>query len=138
MLRGYPLGRGGPGGQPPNQLPPGESVGVCLACVGMCIGCARGQKGVKHAEGRRLTPVLSVSALGVSPESSGLVNLISCQNSHDNESWPAWLAGLARQPGRCSSRDSAANLWAGDCAVLAWAEASVARWWGLLAACSGC
>lgn len=25
----------------------------------------------------------------VSPESSGLVNLISCQNSHDNESWPA-------------------------------------------------
>ena len=25
----------------------------------------------------------------VSPESAGLVNLISCQNSHDNESWPA-------------------------------------------------
>lgn len=24
----------------------------------------------------------------VSPQSSGLVNLISCKNSHDNESWP--------------------------------------------------
>lgn len=30
----------------------------------------------------------------VSPASSGLVNLISCQNPHDNESW---LAGLAQQ-----------------------------------------
>lgn len=28
----------------------------------------------------------------VSPESSGLVNLISCQISHDNESWLAFLA----------------------------------------------
>lgn len=37
----------------------------------------------------------------VSPESSGLVNLISCQNSHDNESRPAaGTAAPALQPSR--------------------------------------
>lgn len=52
MPRGYPLGRSGPGGQPPNQLPPGESVGVCLACVGMCIGCCKGTEGGKACWGQ--------------------------------------------------------------------------------------
>lgn len=44
----------------------------------------------------RQTPALSAREWGVSTESSGLVNLISCQNSHGNEPRPA---ELAEQPG---------------------------------------
>lgn len=47
----------------------------------------------------RQTPALS-APVRVSPESSGLVNLISCQNSHDNESRPAgWHQGSATVAG---------------------------------------
>lgn len=51
------------------------------------------------------TAALSVP-VRVSPESSGLVNLISCQNSRDNE---PWLAGPAPRLQLCSRRDSAAD-----------------------------
>lgn len=39
--------------------------------------------------------LLSAHELRVNLESSGLVNLISCQKSRDNESWLAFLAQLA-------------------------------------------
>lgn len=104
-------GRGGGGSGPDGHQPPneplrggtgrGRGVSVCGLCVWReCGEGGRGRMGGGgcktcwgQAEGPRRQPaVLSAGERGVSPESSGLVNLISCQNSHGNE------AALAQRP----------------------------------------
>lgn len=73
----------------------GAGEGVCGHAGGR--QAEEGRKQRKRFPGRHQHCLLPVR---VSPESSGLVNLISCQNSHDNESRPAaWHHGSSTAAG---------------------------------------